>query len=553
MDNKASVSDNGKDRNTIRKEVIAALIVSAFHLIITFFTDRHIFTVSPSENLSDYIICKVIAFFVLFALYSAVFITIHHLIRKEGGEPPLILNVIKWSLPYLLIVIPVCFFKLSGGYLSNDENLIYENAVTLTHYTWFYYITTYYYIVSLMLIPFKYGPIIMKLLIELCVTGYVTFRINRIFGKKYGIFSYMLFLLYPVIAYTTSAHRLPVYFFVYLYLFSTLIFDLTQKKAAGSVSAPDDDKQPLSAKKGSLISLKKELWLIFISAILTQWRTEGIYLIVISTILMFMAYDLHKDRKRAVLTLILVLVCQYLVSVPQNGFFARELSAAADDRMKPFYAYTVTNMFRNGLDRDKNRDELEIIDRYISIEKIDAINDYYGDINYEDVLILYMDGFVGVREEAGLTEYFDFANACKKLFMNNIPVLFRTRTGAFLYAALPYHITLNGTDPKALLSFGISIVKTVMYNLFIPVIIILLVFVYSVIKRRWFTFFVTGGLLSHLFIVFVLAPASYFKYYFPVYIMGYFYLMLIIMSFIKNRSSKNGSTGDSEGSVCLLH
>ena len=65
------------------------------------------------------------------------------------------------------------------------------------------------------------------------------------------------------------------------------------------------------------------------------------------------------------------------------------MAAAADDRMKPFYAYTITNMYRNGLDYEKNKEDLEIVDRYLSLDMIESINEYYGDINYEDVLILY--------------------------------------------------------------------------------------------------------------------------------------------------------------------
>ncbi|MCR5108349.1 MAG: tyrosine-protein phosphatase [Lachnospiraceae bacterium] len=483
--------------------------IALIHLCLTFITDKNIFTASFKDNPSDYIICKLITYVVLYAFYYGIYTVLFSKNRKES----LLCNTLKWALPYLPVVLIVSFIKLKSGFLSNDENLIYENAINLIHYTWFYYITTYYYIVSLMLIPFKYSPIIIKLIIELLVIGYVTFRISRIFSKKAGCFSYILFLLYPVIAYTTSAHRLPIYFFVYLYLFSTLLFDLLENKD---------------------LSLKRELWLIFVSAILTQWRTEGIYLVVLTTILLFMVYGLHKDKKRALLTIGCVLLCQYLVSVPQNGFIAKELGAAADDRMKPFYAYTVTNMFRNGLDREKNSQTIDIIDKYLSVEKIDAINDYYKDINYEDVLILYKEGFIGVREEATLTDYFNFANACKELFKNNPDVFLKTRWGAFKYAALPYHFTFTGTDIRSLISFGISVVKTILYNLFIPVIIIICILFYSLFKRNRFNFFVMGGLLCHLFIVFILAPASYFKYYFPIYIMGYFYLMLfIIQAFFK--------------------
>ncbi|MCR4924262.1 MAG: hypothetical protein K5931_09685 [Lachnospiraceae bacterium] len=501
------------------KYQLIAAIVALLHLIITFFCERKVFTLPPSANLPDYIICKLLAFFILFGLYYGICLIFFD--KEKGAE---LKKIVKWGLPYLPVMVIVTIFKLRNGFLSNDENLIYQNAQSLTHYTWFYYITTYYYIISMMLIPFKYAAVVTKLIIEFLVIGYFTYNISLIYGKKYGYFSYLLFLLYPMIAYTASAHRLPIYTFVYLYLFSTLYFDY--QKA--------DPKASLFKS----LSLKKELWLIFIAALLTQWRTEGIYLVLISSILIIMVYGLYKNRKKTLMALFLIVLCQYLVSVPQNGFVAKELGAAATDRMKPFYAYTVTNMFRNGLDREKNKEDIELIDKYLSIEKIDAINDYYKDINYEDVLILYADGFIGVREEADVTEYFNFAAACKNLFINNPDVLLKTRWGAFLYAALPFKISFTGFGIKELLSFGLSVIKTLSYNLFIPVTVIAIVFIASLIKRRWFNFFTSAGLLCHLFIVFILAPASYFKYYFPVYLMGYFYLMIFIMDFFYIRLKK---------------
>ena len=55
------------------------------------------------------------------------------------------------------------------------------------------------------LIPVGYGPIIMKVVIQVIVCGYCTYRAREYFGTKPGSFMYILFLLYPVIAYTTSA------------------------------------------------------------------------------------------------------------------------------------------------------------------------------------------------------------------------------------------------------------------------------------------------------------------------------------------------------------
>ena len=517
-------------------------ILAVIHQIATYFADRRIFTVPPSANMTDYAICKICAlissWFFFYMLWQ-LFIEKDSLIRGKKNNRNTISRVVISALPYLIVIAAVTAIKLRGGYLSNDETLIYENAISLTHYIWFYYITTYYYIISLMLIPHMYAPIFVKLIIEYLVVGYVTMRSREYFNirsaekliKKgpvhmgYGRLIMILFILYPVIAYTTSAHRLPVYFLLYLLLITVLLFDKLEQ---------------------STLTVRRLITILFLGGVLTQWRTEGIYLLVLIPILVFLTYDRIvitdkmsfslKDRKTAACFIIAYLVFQYLISVPQNGFIAKEMGAAADDRMKPFYAYTITNMYRNGLDLNKNADDLAVIDRYISLESIEKINDYYKDINYEDVLILYQPGFVGVREEAGITEYYDFTAALKRLFKANPQIFLRTRIGAFAYAALPYRITFTGTDPKSLAGFVLSVVKSVSYNLFIPLLIILFICLYSLSRTRWFTFFLTGGVLVHWFIVFILAPASYFKYYFPVYITAYFYLLLIITAGLYNRN-----------------
>ena len=484
-------------------QFVIAFALSLLHTGISFFTDRLIFETSPGANPFDYTICKILAFLAFFAFYAA----LCGLIMKKADR---LKKILLFALPYLIVMIAVACLKLPQGYLSNDETLIVSSALHLEHYTWFYYLTTYYYIVCFMLIPVYLAPIFIKLLIEYLVIGSVIARIDEAFGKPYRYFGYLLFLLYPVIAYTTSAHRLPIYFLLYLLLFSTLLFD-------GISHAP--------------LSLFKEICLLCLCAVLTQWRTEGIYLLILTPILMLFVYPSLRKKKALIVLLLLLGMIQYVVSIPQNGLVAKEMGAAADDRMKPFYAYTITNMLRNGLDSEKNAQDLAIVDRYLSLEKIDAINDYYGDINYEDVLILYQDGFVGVREEAGIAEFFDYANALKRIFANNIPVFLKTRIGAFCYAAVPYRIeTGNGIG-----SFFVSIVKFFSYNLFLPFAIIVLLALYSLIRKRFYSLFVMLGVLAHWFLVFILAPASYFKYYFPVYIMAYFYLLLLILEAFFNK------------------
>ena len=347
----------------------------------------------------------------------------------------------------------------------------------------------------------------MKALIELLVVGYCVFRSRGYFGRKAGLFMYALFLLYPVIAYTTSAHRLPVYFLVYLALFCKLTFDRLEKKD---------------------ITLSGAAFILLSGAVLTQWRTEGIYLLALIPILMLLVYPKLRNVRMAALVIIAYASIQFVISIPQNGM-GGDLSGAANDRMKPFYAYTITNMFRNGLDTDKNAEDLAIVDRYLALSQIEKINEHYGDINYEDVLILYKEEFPAVREDAGYTEYYEFTEALKRIFKNNPDVFAKTRIGAFRYAALPYHITYSGASPKALAALAVSIVKSLAYNLFIPTAFAALMCIVCLVKRKWFGFFAAGGLIAHWSIVFVLAPASYFKYYFPVYIMSYFFITVLLI------------------------
>ncbi len=497
-----------------QKQQFTAAGVAFLHLVITFFTDKIIFSAAPSAGIFDYSICKALTFVVLFFFYS----NVYELIFSQERQNTQIYQIIKSALPYLLVLIIVLIIKLPNGYLSNDESLIYDAASNLEHYTWFYYLTTYYYIISLMLIPHMYGPIIIKIIIEFLVVGYVVFRIRNVFGAKLGRLSYLLFLLYPVIAYTTSAHRLPVYYLLYLVLITTLLFDYIEKKQIDYFSA---------------------FWLLFLGCVLTQWRTEGIYLAVLVPLLMLIVYKNLHTKKAALLLIAGSLLLQYLISIPQNGFTAANLDAAANDRMKPFYAYTITNMYRNGLDLEKNANDLAIVDRYLSLDAISAINDYYEDINYEDVLILYQEGYIGTREDATQQDFINYSNALKHLFVNNPGVFLKTRWGAFCYAALPFNITFSGLNLRALVGFGVSIVKSISYNLFIPLLLVILLCIYTLFRKRWFSFFVTGGLLAHWFIVFILAPASYFKYYFPVYIIAYFYLLLLILQYFYNRTHEN--------------
>ncbi len=483
------------------KKFIIPAIISVVWTIASLVYDRSTFSVPVTTMLHNYIPCKIL-------MMAAVFFAALFLCSAISDKDSFSRKVLKYSLIYFIPIILVLIYKLPEGFLSNDESLIFAEASALSDYTWFYYITTWYYIISMMLIPSWLGPIIVKVVIQCFCAGYVVARMRKYFkGSRMAFIMYIPFFLPPILAYTTSAHRIPVYIFLYILFMFKLYMDR------------------LEEVRPSLISL---IPMLFLLAILTQWRTEGIYLAVLGVIMLIYCYRFEK--KEILKVVILSLLIQYVTAIPQYGLIPNRMGDKAANRMLPFYAYTITNLYRNGLDTKdpKNAASLEKVDRYLNIETIAAINDYLGDINYEDALILYYQGYDGRRSEADDADYMAFVEGVQELMKNNVEVLAKTKWGSFDYAATVYDLVLG----MGIVPLVVSLVKMIAYNLYIPMILLIAGFIFSLlkIKERAFFTLLSLCLFAHFFIVFILAPASYFKYYFPVYFTTYFFAVLLACS-----------------------
>ncbi len=490
-----------KDR--IAKHILP-LVISGIWTIASLFYDRLTFTVSPLSMAHNYIPCKVL-------MFAAIFLAASFVIKALRDSASSERQILKYACIYFIPMILVLIYKLPEGFLSNDESLIFSEALALSDYTWFYYITTWYYIISIMMIPSWVGPIIIKVIIQCLCAGYAVARLRHYLnGAKKAYLIYIAFLLPPILAYTTSAHRIPIYIFLYVFFMFMLYMDrLENVPFIWSHAIP----------------------LLFIMAILTQWRTEGIYLSVFGIIMILICYpSIYSDKENRIRNILLLIIAsfliQYIVAIPQYGLIPSRMGDKAANRMLPFYAYTVTNLYRNGLDLtdETNAASWDKVDRYLDVETIAGINDYLGDINYEDALILYYEGYDGRRPDATDEDYLVFTEGVQELMRNNPDVLIRTKWGSFDYAATVYEpVPGQGIAPLA-----ISLVKTVAYNLYFPMLLLILMFVWSIlkIKERAFFFMLSLCLFAHFTIVFILAPASYFKYYFPVYFTIYFFTLL---------------------------
>ena len=117
---------------------IIILCIALVHVIISFFTDKLIFSFPEKTNesayrffLIDYPVCKIIMLVALFYLYTFIY---KAFISKKDNT---VKEIVKCAAPYLFIMIPVCLFKLPKGYLTNDETIdvLYVNTDVLNTYS----------------------------------------------------------------------------------------------------------------------------------------------------------------------------------------------------------------------------------------------------------------------------------------------------------------------------------------------------------------------------------------------------------------------------------
>ena len=232
--------------------------------------------------------------------------------------------------------------------LYGDEFNIYSQAINYNMYPYhFTYLTGLIYILSYMIIPCQIGIVLIKLILQSLVCGYCVHRITNRFGKS-GYFIYLLFLLYPVMTYSIEVHRMHFYALLYITVSVKLIFDWLE------------DKQ-LTNFDLLTISLGY--------SILAIWRKEGIYLLVIAPAMICFAYN--KFQLKQFLKIIMVFVITFLILYIPQCFSPRGFTSESSHTYNAWFV----NMCREGLNKEKYPNQMDAIDKYMSLDAVDYINE----------------------------------------------------------------------------------------------------------------------------------------------------------------------------------
>lgn len=518
------------------------ILLSFVHFIITFFTDRFYFEkmTLESEHIVSYILVKLLLLVLLIVFWQ----TIYELTVNRNST---IRETFKYAMIYFVPMMVLLFIMWPGPIADGDIPyfMLHESKYSYNYYL--HYITSLVHIIGLMVLPFLTGIIIFQAFCYSLVVGYSVKRAVKFFGSKTGYLIYAIFMIPSMAYYSLYINRTPVYGYIYMLLLSVLIFDFLE---------------------GSKLDLKKFASLIVMAAVLSTLRYEGIYLVITVPILMVIVYRPKQKIKSFVVWIVCIVVTMNIVGIPQSVWEREHSDSFANKRLIPAIVHSMSNMLEYDIEGD-----LETIDKVVSV---DIMREY---ANIHNITPLSMGAErKGYTEEEGEL----FVRESVRIFLRNLPEFLKVRFETFHFTALESEDMIQDFDyymennfsgkslfveekfPEARkktikllvnnpssgefsfkslpLAALASIKNAIAYNIYIPMLSFLLLLVVGIAKKSWFWVTITMGLLVHIGLIFMLAPATFFMYYVPINMIGWFIGVIFTISFLsKNKEGRKVS------------
>ncbi len=513
---------------TLKLEVIISSIIALIFGGLSFFTERFFRNGEPQQIFTYYSSKVLLVIFVFFvALFLWRFVSRYR--NKENRFYRLWGKyLLYFMIPYLLFLIVVW-----PGIFIWDEFWVYECATKFMLDNWQSYLSVYHYLISLYIFPSMGSIVLLQVLFMSFVSSWVFTKIQTEFEVEtrwkwvYWCF-YAVYMLSPAITiYVYVTFRSSPLAILELWLSGLLFFSLKETKISN----------------GTLCLIA------FLTLILSVWRQEGIYHLVV--VPLFLLVFVRSLNKRKIIYFSMALVIGYLVTVPLYSTLANQKSISLRYQLTT-YMNPLSNILVNK-DAKIEASSLEVIDKVIDIEKVKASAYIYE-------VPSYWNG--GVRDGFTQTQFNDFKKEFWRIVLDNKDIYLATRVQTMLAASglsmkgylpsdsvtsffndkqgaaemvavalqrelnQPIHLSLR-TISNHFLEFSLEH-RAVLWN-FIPLVLLLLLIfirkahIYSPLS--W----VLALLLLRLPILFVFEPGSYYMYYYPMIPAGAFFILIYVL------------------------
>lgn len=513
-------------RNQNNQKLNKIFVIIAFlHWILTFFTDHLIFEYVMWDFSDGTQMVKTAMTYGAKAVFLLVLIGgyqgLYRFFTKADRR------FVKYTMIYFCINL-VLLLLVWPGIWRMDEFGILNSALKLLPVFWQNYLTSLFYVFSLMLIPVPSGVIIVQCALISLMAGYIINFFIRKFGKA-GILAFVLCLFFPVLDSNLYPMRMSLYGFMELFLL-VLIWE--------------------KRKNWSLICT--------LAALVTVWRTEAVYYFILFPLLLVILFMKELGRKRLLKIICGYLVCALCLFVPQT----------AGDKLTSGNQYDLTSvvlplvpLVNEAYGRADCIEQLEAIDQVINVEIAVAgaregksgISLFWSEPDFQRT---YTDSQYGEFKSA----YYELILKFPKTFLAerwdcfvHSTDLLQNTTELFCARGVANYDTFRsyaGTKPlnDELRSTVVKILEWrqpddyeskragygVVYTAMIPMGIILAVWAVCLLRRKWRGFFLLSLPLVKVPLVFLTAPSRLFMYYYSLYLIGYFLGMyLLITLFLK--------------------
>lgn len=495
------------------------LLISAIHFLITFFG-------KISFNNLDYyfqpkfIFFKVISFLLIFLFWYFVFFIGNKIKSKDVRW----IRVAKVFSLYFGISMIIMLIAWPGIWIWDEFGIFYR-AVYLDFMYWQNYLSSITYILSMMIIPIPAGIVICQLFL---ISVIVTFIIEVSAIKSIWIYFIVLFLP-PIILSNLTPIRATLFAYILLFVVFYLYYFLN---------------------KFTKLKIKNFTPLFIAVPIVVIWKSEGIVLL---PFILFMIYRVSKSKiswKKLCIVFGVLLLLIFIARKPQNDWSESDYVVS-----NQYKATVMLNPLSMMLQESKLNHFEELrpqLSKYIDLDVLKKYPDYKENIAFwgdKDKL------FVSSKKE----DFNSFKNAFISLVKANPVIFLKYRwktfevTAGFINDSARTSRSADGLvnnsdiEPIKNFTFNYQLNKVlfpdfrakfvnvlegsslnnkkkstfifhVTWNITFILILLLGITLFSIYKRDVLLFLINIMLWCLTIGIFLTAPASYFMYYFPVYL-----------------------------------
>lgn len=499
-----------------------AVWLAVFHSFLTLIYKDVFF----DSNTRFVLFCRIMATFVLVGFYLLVFWC------YSNRHEEFVRKFLMWGCIYFLILLALFLCVYPGSWRGGDEFVILSKIKNGIVDFWHHYITYIFWGISLVLIPLPAAIPFAQMLISCMITAYIMAMIQTQLGSRKPnlvmLIYFLPFITLPVLDSIFYPMRMTLYAFLEL----LLIFKLY-----------------IFVREGGDYNKKAVLAISLLTAIVSVWRTEGFFWVLIVGIIFSFSTSLG-DIKRKMIWIMFTAILTVGIYAPQSVGIAK--SKAKEYKFTGMIEQIVP-LIEEEMSENTDSHLLRTIDRVLSVDVINAGIDK----NWDGTKIYWSHKELGngtlIRDNYTNIDYKNFWEAYLKLVVKHMRGFIKERCDIFL-KSMP-GTTLSGifniyeSDQSRHLSFANDYVANKPINTslrmevlrfmaaerlssdfrfliwcVIPQIIgAFLATIWNIKKRRWLFALLSCSLWWRAGIVFLTAPASYFMYYFSIYLIGLFW------------------------------